>query len=128
MGIFGVTILVLIVLIWLWLKLESGFFGVAAIIAVIVLCCECVVAFDANIGAEARVASCRQRYNALIYKVESGACVDEFGLLNKEIIDEIQYWNENLAYRKEMQRDRWYGAFYPNVYDEFETIEYTRYQ
>lgn len=79
------------------------------------------------IGINAKVEQYEEKYNAIIYKVESGACRDDFGLLNKEVIDEIQDWNEDIAYKKNVQRDFWIGIFYPNVYDEFETINYERY-
>lgn len=70
---------------------------------------------------------CNERYNALTYKVESGVCRDEFGLLNKEVVDEIQEWNEDVVYRKEMQNNFWVGIFYADIYDEFETIDYEKY-
>lgn len=69
----------------------------------------------------------KERYNAIIYKVESGACRDEFGLLNKKVIDEIQDWNESVTYNKNIQEDFWVGIFIPNVYDQFEIIDYTKY-
>jgi len=47
--------------------------------------------------------------------------------LNKEVIDEIQDWNENITYYKNIQKDFWVGIFVPNVYDQFETIDYTKY-
>ena len=59
--------------------------------------------------------------------MESGACRDEFGLLNKEVIDEIQSWNESIIYNQKMQNDFWVGVFCPNVYDQFETIDYEKY-
>lgn len=79
------------------------------------------------IQANARVEKLKETYNALTYKVESDACRDEFGLLNKEIIDEIQEWNEDITYSKNIQRNFWIGIFIPNVYDQFETIDYTKY-
>lgn len=69
----------------------------------------------------------KERYKALIYKVESGACRDDFGLLSKEVIDEVQEWNTDLASYQEIQDDFWLGIFYPNVYDEVEKIDYERY-
>lgn len=78
-------------------------------------------------GVNAQVEKNKERYNAITYKVESGACRDEFGLLNKEVIDEIQNWNENITYYKNIQKDFWVGIFVPNVYDQFETIDYTKY-
>lgn len=79
------------------------------------------------IGVNAQVGKNKERYNAITYKVESGACRDEFGLLNKEVIDEIQDWNEYVTYYKNFQKDFWVGIFVPNVYDQFETIDYTKY-
>ena len=87
-----------------------------------------IIVFACNyIGVNAQVESNKERYNAITYKVESGACRDEFGLLNKEVIDEIQDWNEDVIYYKNIQKDFWVGIFIPNVYDQFETIDYTKY-
>lgn len=94
--------------------------GLILAIAVVVLSCN-------FIGVNAKVEQYKERYNAIIYKVESGACRDDFGLLNKEVIDEIQDWNEDVTYNKNIQRDFWVGIFIPNIYDEFETINYEKY-
>lgn len=95
--------------------------GIVAVIMLIAIICS-------NCGIDAQVQKWRETYTALTFKLESGACRDEFGLLSKEIIDEIQHWNEDVAYNKRIQRDFWVGIFYPNVFDEFETIDYERYQ
>lgn len=87
-----------------------------------------IVVFACNyIGVNAQVEKAKEQYNAITYKVESGACRDEFGLLNKEVIDEIQDWNEDITYYKNLHKDFWVGIFVPNVYDQFETIDYTKY-
>ena len=80
-----------------------------------------------QIGDRASLELNQERYNALIYKVESDSYRDEFGLLNKEVIDEIQEWNEDLAFRKSNQRDFWIGIFIPNIYDDFEKIDYEKF-
>ena len=79
------------------------------------------------IGIDARVEQLKENYKAITYKVESGACRDEFGLLNKEVIDEIQSWNKSVIYNQKMQNDFWVGIFYPDVYDQFKTIDYEKY-
>lgn len=94
--------------------------GIIMVIMIIAIACN-------YIGVNARVEKNKEQYNAITYKVESGACRDEFGLLNKEVIDEIQDWNENITYYKNFQKDFWVGIFVPNVYDQFETIDYTKY-
>ena len=94
--------------------------GFIMIIMIIILCFM-------YIGIDARVEQSKETFDAITYKVESGACRDEFGLLNKEVIDEIQDWNEDITYYKNLQKDFWVGIFVPNVYDQFETIDYTKY-
>ena len=79
------------------------------------------------ISANADLAKYQETYKALTYKLESEACRDEFGLLNKTIIDEIQDWNESIVRKKNFQKDFWVGIFYPNIYDELKTIDYTNY-
>ena len=94
--------------------------GFIMIIMITILCCM-------YIGIDARVEQSKETFDAITYKVESGACRDEFGLLNKEVIDEIQSWNESVIYNQKMQNDFWVGVFFPNVYDQFETIDYEKY-
>lgn len=49
---------------------------------------------------------------------------DDFGLSNKEVVDEIQEWNMTLVYYQEMRKNIWIRIFYPDVYGEMDTIEY----
>lgn len=94
--------------------------GIVVIIMAIILCCS-------YINVDAKVAANKERYTALEYKVTSGACRDEFGLLSKEVVDEVQDWNEDIRYNQSTQYDFWIGIFYPNVFDQFETIDYEKY-
>ena len=70
----------------------------------------------------------REQYKAITYKIESDACRDEFGLLNKEVIDEIQEWNKDVRFYQNIQNNFWLGIYYPNVFDEFETIDYESFE
>lgn len=76
-----------------------------------------------NIGAAGTQAALQEDYKAIKYKLETEAARDEFGLLNKEIVDEVQDWNSAISRGKALQKDLWLGIFYPNIYDDFETIE-----
>ena len=96
---------------------------ISAIIIFVMLCGICIT----HISANADLAKYQETHKALTYKLESGACRDEFGLLNKTIIDEIQDLNENIVRGKSFQKDFWVGIFYPNIYDELKTIDYTNY-
>lgn len=101
--------------------------GTVAVISGLVVLIMLIAIIASSCGINAKVHMWRETYTALTYKLESGACRDEFGLLSKEIIDEVQDWNQNVAYNQNIQRDFWIGIFYPNVFDEFEMIDYERY-
>lgn len=100
---------------------------IISIISVVVLICMIVVIIINYSVADPMVASNMERYQALTYKLESGVCRDELGLLSKSVIDEIQEWNEEVVSYKVKQDNFWVGIFYPNVFDQFETIDYNNY-
>ena len=68
------------------------------------------------------VASSHQRYDSLTHQVESGMYNNDNEYGKKELANQVQEWNEDLAKGKALQKDFWVGIFYPNVYDEFEFI------
>lgn len=109
-----------------WWKLDCASFftilvsSIVLVIMIIILCCQ-------HIGIDARVEKNFEIYNAIEYKVTSGACRDKLGLLSKEVIDEVQNWNKDVKYYQAVQDDFWIGIFYPNVFDQFETIDYMSY-
>lgn len=85
------------------------------IVLVIVLGLSCTYA-----SAEANEEKLKEEYKAILYKANS----DDFGLSNKEVVDEIQEWNMTLVYYQEMRKNIWIRIFYPDVYGEMDTIEY----
>lgn len=90
------------------------------IMIIIIICSHC--------GKSGFIAQNQARYDALIFKLENTDCRDEFGLLNKEVIDEVQDWNEDVSYCQAIQEDFWLGIFHPNIFDEFESIDLNRFQ
>ena len=76
-----------------------------------------------HFGANGEKLVKEQRYEALLYKARAESVKDDFGILNKEYIEEVQEWNEDIVIYKEWQRDFWIGIFIPNIYDDFETID-----
>lgn len=106
-------------------SLYDVIFGVLAVCGLVVLGAIGFITVVEHCGTDATVAENTAIYESLIYKMESTTCRDEFGFLNKEVIDEVAEWNRNLAKHKSLQRDPWIGCFTPNIYDEFEFIDYT---
>ena len=103
--------------------------GVAiTIISVVIIIFMLIGICEGQITSKANTAKYEETYKALTYKLESGACRDELGLLSKSVIDEIQAWNEDVVSRQKMQNNFWVGIFYPDIYDNFKTIDYTHYK
>lgn len=90
--------------------------GLVLVVMLTVITVQCVVASGTK-------ASLEEQYKSLVYKAKTEACRDELGLMNKEFIDEVQKWNMDVVKYKKYQRDFWIGIFYPNIFDEFETID-----
>ena len=45
----------------------------------------------------------------------------------RDLIDRVDYWNYDLARRKELADNFWVGIYYPDVYDDFEFIDLADY-
>lgn len=103
-----------------WLQIPSIisilFGGIAFIIMVIVMCCS-------YIGIDGYIAKNQARYETLVYQYENDIYDNDNDLGKRDLIEDIQEWNEDLAWYKENQDDFWIGIFIPNVYDQFEFIE-----
>lgn len=99
----------------------SGVFAVIiGIFAIIMFICV----VNAQISADGCKAKYEQTYSALIYKSQTESIRDEFGIVNKEYIDEVQEWNEGLSKYKACSDNFWIGIFYPKkVYQDLELID-----
>lgn len=120
---FAVLFLVLSVKLEMEFDIPSFIFGMLGWILVGILAIMSIIAICNNIGIEGKIASCHQRYDSLTYQLENNLYDNDNDLGKKELYDQIQAWNEDLAEGKAMQHDIWVGAFYPNIYDEFDFIE-----
>lgn len=92
-------------------------FGAAAVaISLVIICVN-------YIGVRAYVAQDNERYDSIVYQYENEIYGEDSDYGKRELIVDIQEWNEDLAWYKTAQRDFWIGIYIPNVYDQFEFIE-----
>ena len=91
-----------------------GLFGVIA--SVVVLCVN-------YIGIDGDVERNQVRYDSLMYQYENYLYDNDNDVGKKELMSEIQSWNEDIAWGKTMQRNTWIGIYIPNIYDQFDFIE-----
>lgn len=74
-------------------------------------------------GLDGTVASMKSRYETLVYQYENDIYENDLDYGKRDLIKDIQEWNENLTRKQANQRDFWIGVFIPNIYDQFEFIE-----
>ena len=105
-----------------WVSLLSTIFSaIAGIVFVVML----IVVIVNNVCAEASIEANKQRYESLIYQAENNLYENDNDLGKKELANQIQEWNEDLAKGKALQDDFWVGILYADIYDEFNFIPMT---
>ena len=105
-----------------WVSMLSTIISVIAGIAFVVML---IVVIANNVGVEASIEANKQRYESLIYQAENNLYENDNDLGKKELANQIQEWNEDLASGKALQDDFWVGIFYADIYDEFNFIPMT---
>lgn len=127
--IFWLVVLSIVVCLGLAVYVEKRFqdysvpFLMIASIGFIVAIIMLIVIIVKNTNVEAYVAENQMQYEMLVYQYENDIYDNDNDLGKRDLMKDIQEWNEDLAYYREAQDDFWVGIFHPNVYDQFEFIE-----
>lgn len=88
--------------------------------------CDVGMIIQANIEIDSNVAAWKQKYNSMMYQLENDMYIENnVGL--RDLINEVEYWNYDLARRKELANNFWVGIYYPDVYEQFEFIDLSEY-
>ena len=102
-----------------WVSMLSTIISVIAGIAFVIML---IVVIANNVGIEASIEANKQRYESLVYQAENNLYENDNDLGKKDLVNQIQEWNEDLARGKALQNDFWVGIFYADIYDEFDFI------
>lgn len=92
-------------------------------VACIAFAISLLLAIISNIGYDSFVAKNQQIYNILVYQLENNLYDNDNDLGKKELYDQIQEWNTDLASGKAWTHDPWFGIFWRDAYDEFDFIK-----
>ena len=105
-----------------WISMLSTIISVIAGITFVIML---IVVIVNNVCVEASIEANKQRYDSLVYQAENNLYENDNDLGKKELVNQIQEWNEDLASGKALQDDFWVGIFYADIYDEFDFIPMT---
>ena len=94
-----------------------------ALVGFVAVLTSSLIILLSHIGLDAKVERSNARYESLVYQYENDIYENDNDLGKKELMDDIQEWNEDVSYYKEIQYDFWLGIYCPNIYDQFEKIE-----
>lgn len=100
--------------------------GIAmSIVSVLVIIIMVAVLICNYAGLDGTKAQLETRRESLVFQYEHRFYENDNDIGKKELMDDIQAWNEMIVRKQETQDNFWTGIFIPNIYDEFEPIELT---
>lgn len=127
---FWICIIFLVVgIVWLvlddcsdWFEVQFTITGIGLIGLII-----SIIAFCSNyINVDGYIDQMNVRHDSLVYQYENDIYENDNDVGKRELMTDIQNWNEDLARLREAQYDFWVGIYRPNIYDQFEFIELER--
>ena len=100
-------------------------FGLGLVLSVcgwVALTISLIVLGVNHINLKGSLSKIHQRYESLTYQYENDIYNNDNDLGKRDLMEDIQKWNEDLAWYREAQNDFWIGVFIPDIYDQFEYI------
>jgi hypothetical protein len=111
----------------MWWKIDNEFIDTAGMFVGILSCATTIIMLGViginHLGLDSYVNKMEIRYDTLVYQYENDIYENDNDIGKRELMEDIQEWNELIVHRKSVQNDPWLGIFVPNVYDQFELIE-----
>lgn len=109
---------------WKFESIDILFFFLSSLAGFVVAIMLIVIIVN-NVRVEAKIEVNKQRYDSLVYQAKNNFYENDNDLGKKDLVNQIQEWNEDLAEGKVLQDDFWVGIFYADIYDKFNFIPMT---
>lgn len=110
----------------IFFSISQNVSGVVATLCTIAVFIMLLVIIVNNSSMKSTRADLEQRHDILVYQLENNLYDNDNDLGLKDLYNDISAYNSKVAKGKIMQRDFWWGIFYPNIYNNLELIEYER--
>jgi len=108
-----------------WKFIDDNGFAFAAMVIGVGGLMVCVpIAIGAHALVDGDLLEFQNYRQSIEYKLDSGLYEDEFGVNDKEIINEIRFYNECVINRQRYIGNFWIGIFNPDDFAELEIIDY----
>ena len=104
--------------------------GIVTVICLVFFVCSVWCAISENVAKDATIAKYEERYKALTYQVENFNTLYGSSAANdkKELLNDVQKWNEDIAYGLKMHTNLWKNWMYPIDYTQFKFIEMPKFE
>ena len=91
-------------------QIIGGISGTAFVISFLIL----LIMYSTASGDTAKNIQC---YESLVYQVETAMFENDNDIAKKELVNQIQDWNEGFEYNRVMRNNVWFGIFFPDIYE-----------
>lgn len=108
-----------------WCSELSFVVGIISLLILLIMIGICVIN---NATAASDNCEMLETQKALEFKLENADIRDEFGLLNKSFVDDVETYNRKIVRYKVNSENPWLSAFYPKkLIEGCERIDYERF-
>lgn len=92
------------------------------VVLIVILAIELGVMGFTLLGSKGREASYQEHRKLLVERYTQCIKDGKFNYMDDRILQDIDTWNSDLAWRKEVQNDLWIGIFVPDIYSDLDYI------
>lgn len=108
-------------------------FGAILIFGGLIYCLNMGSIIGLYMNGEQTKAEYQHKYDSFVYQLENNVYAQDgkFVETNSDslykLFNDVRYWNETITTRQLQSHHWYYGIEYPNIYDDFETIDLNNY-